>query len=231
MPSLSRFLAAGLLSALALFDTALAATIPPRDEVAAPQSAIAIKLNSSATPLASRALSRADLVADLVRKARPGTGNAKRDVDFKVLPLITSLSPEKLAEMVKRATELDPTYVPTDFGAWFQVQFPEPAGDVPTPEITQLLSNLAGYPEVASCQVLGGTRPPAVQPSDDPRFPEQGYLGPDVGINAQYAWGFPGGDGAGTTLIDVERGWKLDHEDLVRDAPAMSTRTRIRNAD
>lgn len=219
MISLSRSLAVGLLHALPLFNTALAASIPPRDDVVIPRSAIAVKLNSTGAPLTSRALTGADVVADLIRKAHPSARNGKRDVDFNVLPLITSLSPEKIAEMVKRATELDPTYVPTDFSAWYQVQFSEPMGDTPAPEIIQLLNTLGGYEEVISCQRLGGVQLPAVQPSDDPRFPEQGYVGASPGINAQYAWGFPGGDGAGTTVIDIERGWKLDHEDLVRAYP------------
>ncbi|GAB1318456.1 Peptidase S8/S53 domain-containing protein [Madurella fahalii] len=212
--SLSRSLAVGLLCALPLFNTALAASIPPRDDVVPPRFAIAVKLNSTAASLTARALTGTDVVADLIRKAHPGSRNGKRDVDFSVLPLINSVSPEKIAEMVQRATELDPTYVPTDFGAWYQVQFNEPMGDAPAPEIVQLLNTLGAYDEVISCQRLGGAQLPAVQPSNDPRFPEQGYTGANVGINAQYAWGFPGGDGAGTNVIDVERGWKLDHEDL-----------------
>jgi hypothetical protein len=156
-------------------------------------------------------------VEDLIRKAQSGSGNAKRDAQFNVLPLITSLTPEKLSEMVQRAIELDPTYEPADFSAWFQVQFPESTADQQNSEIAQLLNTLAGYQEVASVQRLAGVKPPAVQPSDDPLFSSQGYLAAaGAGINAQYAWGFPGGDGAGTTIIDVERGWQLSHEDLVR---------------
>jgi hypothetical protein len=154
-------------------------------------------------------------VEDLIRKAQSGSGNAKRDAQFSVLPLITSLTPEKVSEMVKRATELDPTYGPADFSAWFQVQFPQSTADQQDSEVAQLLSTLAEYQEVASCQRLAGVKAPAVQPTNDPLFSSQGYLGAaGAGINAQYAWGFPGGDGAGTTIIDVERGWQLSHEDL-----------------
>src|SRR6185503_12422445 len=43
----------------------------------------------------------------------------------------------------------------------------------------------------------------------------QGYLNPAPrGIDARYAWGFPGGDGASVGLIDIEQGWNLDHIDL-----------------
>jgi hypothetical protein len=43
----------------------------------------------------------------------------------------------------------------------------------------------------------------------------QGYLmAAPVGINAQYAWTYPGGAGLGVKLIDVEKAWRLNHEDL-----------------
>jgi len=212
MVGVARSLTVALICTSPLFDAALAAPAP-RDDIA-PRSAIAIKLNTTASR--TRSLPAAEVVEDLIRKAQSGTGLARRDSRYNVLPLFTSLSPDKLSDMVQRATKLDPTYEPVDFGAWFQVQFPESARDERDPGIAQLLNNLAGYQEVASCQRLAGAKPPAVQPSDDPLFSSQGYLtAAGVGINAEYAWGFPGGDGAGTTIIDVERGWQLTHEDLV----------------
>ena len=33
--------------------------------------------------------------------------------------------------------------------------------------------------------------------------------------DARYAWTFPGGGGAGVSIIDCEWGWRFDHEDLV----------------
>ncbi|MCU4769455.1 S8 family serine peptidase [Bacillus toyonensis] len=56
----------------------------------------------------------------------------------------------------------------------------------------------------------------SVNPYDDPRFKNQGYLeAAPKGINASYAWGIKGGDGKGTTFVDMEYGWLLNHEDLV----------------
>jgi hypothetical protein len=46
------------------------------------------------------------------------------------------------------------------------------------------------------------------------------YLGPAPdGIDAEFAWTKPGGDGQGVDLkfVDVEQGWNLMHEDLPRD--------------
>jgi len=43
----------------------------------------------------------------------------------------------------------------------------------------------------------------------------QGYLNAAYdGINAQYAWGFPGGIGTNVTICDVEYSWNLSHDDL-----------------
>jgi subtilisin family serine protease len=46
----------------------------------------------------------------------------------------------------------------------------------------------------------------------------QGYLEPaPVGIDAQFAWGIPGGKGAGIVIVDLEFGWNFGHEDLARN--------------
>ncbi|KAL2144061.1 hypothetical protein VTI28DRAFT_9672 [Corynascus sepedonium] len=211
---LTRSLVLRALCAFSSFNGVLAAPAVAKDEIA-PRAAIAVKLNSSASR--ARSVAGADIVEDLVRKALPNSGHSKREAQFNVLPLITTLTPDQISEMIERATKLTPSYKPGDFSSWFQVQFPQYADDEENPEITQLLSKLAVYQDVASVQHLGiRTKAPAIQPNDDPLFADQGYLtGDGVGIDAVYAWDFPGGDGAGTTFIDIERGWKLTHEDLV----------------
>jgi len=56
-----------------------------------------------------------------------------------------------------------------------------------------------------------------INPADDPRSGRQGYLDPAPGgIDARYAWRVPGGTGRGVTVVDLEQGFNLDHEDLVR---------------
>ncbi|KXH80181.1 MULTISPECIES: S8 family peptidase [Bacillus] len=56
----------------------------------------------------------------------------------------------------------------------------------------------------------------SVNQYDEPRLTRQGYLEPaPLGINAPYAWSINGGDGKGTTFVDMEYGWLLSHEDLV----------------
>jgi hypothetical protein len=62
--------------------------------------------------------------------------------------------------------------------------------------------------------VEAGPVDPPVSPADDPRFASQGYLtaAPD-GIDAVWAWSIS--DGGGVGFVDLERGWTLNHEDLV----------------
>lgn len=211
---------------------AVAGVIPPRDDAPVlTQAAIAIKLSpqsSSSSPASRRALTGASLVQDLVSKAlAETTGNTtisarKRDVEFEVLPLYTTITPERIAQMVAEAVANDPTYVPSDFGAWYQVQFTSEDVASFQAEEEKLLQTLGATAEVTSAQRLAGApisqpqspNPNQIKPNDDPRFKDQGYLRGD-GINAEYAWSKKGGDGANTTLIDVERGWFLAHEDLV----------------
>jgi hypothetical protein len=79
-----------------------------------------------------------------------------------------------------------------------------------------LIHRLHELAEVESVHALYPGPPPAINAADDPRSVNQGYLNAaPQGINARYAWGFSGGDGASVNIIDVEQGWNLNHEDLV----------------
>ncbi|WP_164012850.1 S8 family serine peptidase [Pyxidicoccus trucidator] len=43
----------------------------------------------------------------------------------------------------------------------------------------------------------------------------QGYLNAAPGgVDARYAWGIPGGNGAGIRFVDIEGGWRTTHEDM-----------------
>lgn len=94
---------------------------------------------------------------------------------------------------------------------------------------------IPGHPDLAAFRVVDGGAEPRgpgivrawrpflpVPPPDTadtgavtPDFrPEQRWLDADVGIAADEAARFPGGDAAGRTIADIEYGWEPAHEDL-----------------
>ena len=76
-----------------------------------------------------------------------------------------------------------------------------------------LVRKLQRLEEVEEAYVEGGPTPPPVNPADDPRSGNQGYLdAAPGGIDARWAWGVT--DGFGVRFVDLERGWTLNHEDL-----------------
>lgn len=123
--------------------------------------------------------------------------------------LYTSLAPEKIQALVDRATEIDREYKPSNLLGYFVVDCP-PGVD---PEV--LAKELRSWPLVKTAYYDPPGDDPVVNAADDPRSGNQGYLDPARdGIDAEFAWGFTGGDGAGISVIDMEKGWTLDHEDL-----------------
>jgi serine protease len=122
-----------------------------------------------------------------------------------------SVKPERLTELVAKARQLDPTYEAPLFTNYFEIHCNANAN---TDDALKTL-NTSRLFEVAYLE-NAPTIPPAVNALDDPRAILQGYLdAAPVGINARYAWTFPGGDGAMIQFIDLEQGWTLNHEDLV----------------
>ena len=126
-------------------------------------------------------------------------------------PLFPSKKRSDIGGLVRRAVAGDPTYRPPDLLAYYAVKVPL---GVDPETLTKALSS---WPSVLLAYLEPPpVEPPAVNPSDDPRSPNQGYLDPAPdGIDAEYAWGFAGGDGAGQSLVDLEWGWTFNHEDLV----------------
>jgi len=95
-------------------------------------------------------------------------------------------------------------------------------GDKAPAYVVKFMQDLIELPEVTNIHPLLPHEDPQVDtinPADDPRSGRQGYLDPAPdGIDARYAWRVPGGTGRGVTVVDLERGFNLDHEDLVRES-------------
>ena len=126
-----------------------------------------------------------------------------------LVPLFASQTPEQIRSLTERAGATDRSYRPPNLLAYFAIQVPAGA------DAAEIAKTVSQWSSVAQAYVEPGPVPPPVTPADDPRSGNQGYLdsAPD-GIDAEYAWGFAGGDGAGQGLVDLEWGWTLNHEDL-----------------
>jgi subtilisin family serine protease len=121
----------------------------------------------------------------------------------------------RLHELQGKAQALDPRYRPARLTSYFVVDVP------PGHRPEALIAALSRWETVEKAYFDPPGDEPVVTPGDDPRRLNQGYL--DVapgGIDAAFVWpqgagvGFAGGDGQGVRVVDLERGWTLDHEDL-----------------
>jgi serine protease len=129
--------------------------------------------------------------------------------DLRLEPVFTVVEPEKLHELQQQAARRDPSYRAEPLDRFYYVDAPA-AKDLDA--VAEQLREWAGVRSV-EIEVVGPD--PLVNAGDDPRATNQDYLDPaPTGIDARYAWTVPGGDGAGQRIVDMERGWTFDHEDL-----------------
>ncbi|MEI4803858.1 S8 family serine peptidase [Bacillus sp. FJAT-51639] len=137
--------------------------------------------------------------------------------DLTLTRLFTSVSPEEIQNLDKNA-KTDNNNSSSNLLNYYIVQASKNV------QAERLVEKLKQSPliEDAYIKELENLTPPEIQlpnlslnPYDDPRFENQGYLKEaPYGINAPYAWGIKGGDGKDTTFVDMEYGWVLNHEDL-----------------
>ena len=100
--------------------------------------------------------------------------------------------------LIERARQVDPSYEPGHFSGYFIVETDSSL------DLRGLLKELLSWPSVKAAYLDIPAPDPLVNAADDPRSPNQGYLDPSPdGIDAEYAWGFTGGDGAGQQVIDL----------------------------
>lgn len=163
---------------------------------------VIVRLHEHAAP---RELTRA-----AAQSALPLAALQDKFPGVRVEPMVTSINPEQLTELVERAQRLDPTYRPPNFLGYLVIRCP----------LNVDAEDVAGFvrasPAVELAYVEAGpTPPPVVNAADDPRQGNQGYEdAAPAGVNAEYAWTVAGGDGTGVRFVDLEQGWTLNHEDL-----------------
>ena len=127
----------------------------------------------------------------------------------RVEPLITSVPSEELQRLASTAAERFSDYEPPTLATYVAIEVPLGL----RPE--EVAEEVSGWEGVERAYVEGGPVVPPVTATDDPRQVNQGYEDPTPsGIDAEYAWGYVGGDGQGIGFVDMEQGWTLNHEDL-----------------
>ncbi|MGH4026866.1 MAG: S8 family peptidase [Pseudonocardiaceae bacterium] len=129
--------------------------------------------------------------------------------DVTLRPVFTALDPQRLRELQEQAARRDPSYRPESLDRFFYIDVPEAR------DLESVAKQLRQWATVRSVDIEVVGPDPLVNAADDPRNTNQDYLdAAPTGINARYAWTFTGGDGAGQRIVDLERGWTFNHEDL-----------------
>jgi hypothetical protein len=124
-----------------------------------------------------------------------------------LVPYFSTL-PEHTLRSLSQARAPQPAAVPPNFTQYFAIECP--AGV----DAEAVARTVASWSNVETAYVEAGPVPPPVNPVDDPRNTDQHYEdAAPTGIDARWAWGQA--DGSGVGFVDMERGWTLNHEDLV----------------
>jgi serine protease len=143
------------------------------------------------------------------RGVLPWAALLERFPDLVIGPLHAALKPAELRQLAERAAATEDGYRAPNLLTYFLIRCP---ADVNADEVVRALLDA---PAVETAYVQSPPLPPPVNGPANPRYGSQGYVqAAPGGIDAAYAWTFPGGNGAGIGFVDMERGWTLNHEDL-----------------
>jgi Subtilase family len=209
--------------------------MPPRKRTSARTSSAKTAARSGArresttTPSSTYSAPELIVIADPAAALRIGVGGVKSGggADTRALNRVASRAAVTLRplfgpeERVRQdARDLAPSAIGPvpDLSVYYHVEAPEG-------ELADLAEELAGTEGVQAAYVKPAGEPPVLndmQPSPEdapPSTPDfvgnQVYLEPAPGgVDARYAWTWPGGGGAGVSIVDCEWGWRFDHEDL-----------------
>lgn len=145
---------------------------------------------------------------ELAKQAGPGWSELTAAFPGVALtPYFATIAEPTLQELAKRAPRAESAGTPAQFTSYYAVECPRGI------EPEQVAKAIGAWPNVEVAYVEGGPTPPPLNPSDDPRNANQGYLdAAPGGIDARWVWS--GVDGSGIGFVDMERGWTLNHEDL-----------------
>ncbi len=137
---------------------------------------------------------------------------AQRFNGIRLNRLFTVVSPERMGVLVAQATDRDRRYRAPNLLSYFVIDHRSGV------DSEALAVAIREWSLVETAYVDPLDRPPA--PISNPaqtylKPPATAPSGPPGAIDAEFAWTLPGGTGAGQKIVDLERGAKLNHEDLV----------------
>lgn len=126
---------------------------------------------------------------------------------LRLAPYFSTIEESQLSQLTLGGASDTRTARQTPFLQYYTIECPEGV------EAKAVADELRSWSTVETAYVEGGPTPPPLNPSDDPRSTNQGYLdAAPGGINARAVW--PTADGSGIGFVDLEQGWTLNHEDL-----------------
>jgi hypothetical protein len=126
-------------------------------------------------------------------------------------------SAERIGELVSQATDRDRQYRPPNLLTYFVIDVP----DGVDPQALAAALREWSHVELAYIDPLDASPGPT---GINPEYQHQTYLKPPAAaappapqgaIDAEFAWTQPGGTGVGQKIVDLERGARLDHPDLL----------------
>lgn len=117
---------------------------------------------------------------------------------------------EKRLDQDKANLQIRSRHELADMNSYYRINV---SGSAEAEQVINALNNL-------DCIEIAYIQPP-IEPASDPDPPTPDYVAfqdyreaaPD-GVDADYANTFPGGDGTGVKVIDIEGNWRMTHEDL-----------------
>lgn len=129
-----------------------------------------------------------------------------------VSKVFNSLEPEEIKKLMIKIENSNSNYTPPNFLKCYAIDCPYGTNT------DDLLSILSKNKHVEYTYIESDAIPPCNITGVNPGLSNQGYLNASPeGIDAKYAWTFKGGCGEGNVeFIDIERGWKLNHDDIDR---------------
>ncbi len=158
-----------------------------------------------------------DDIGDYVEEAGIGPWKelAEQFPGIRLDRVFVTLTPNEILELVEQAQKIDLDYQAPNFLTYFAIDIPQEV------DYQALVEVLSGWDTIEFAYVELTQAPgPDIDYTNDEFAGMQGHinLAPE-GIGLRHFWdtmpGLPGLTGTGISFLDVEKGWKLDHEDFL----------------